>query len=295
MRHAGQVEVTTERLTAYLEGEVTPSEAAKIEAEIRESPVTERRLESLRRIRDVLCQSMPEHRDLDLVPSLRQALATPTLRVTPMKSNAWRVSRGWATAAAGGILVIGLSGAYRYLSTDAQERRASSNTAPGPKAEEFRAKSGSSLVARPSRWAGVRVFHATRTRQPEPLKDTVSTEDGLLFSYTNLGNNPFDYLAIFAVDARQNVRWFYPAYDQPGTDPASISIKRGLANVPLPDLIHLDWIPGPIAIHALFSHRPLHVLEVEARIEQAGSPQATRKALDVSDTLDQVTTTELVP
>jgi hypothetical protein len=127
------------------------------------------------------------------------------------------------------------------------------------------------------------------------LTGTASIEDGLLFSYTNLGNNPFVYLAIFAVDGRKNVRWFYPAYEIPGTNPASISIKRGLADVPLPDLVHQDWAPGPIAIHALFSYEPLHVQEVEALLEHVGSQQATREPLNVSGTLDQVTTAELVP
>jgi len=135
----------------------------------------------------------------------------------------------------------------------------------------------------------------TPTSKPEPLTGPVSTTDGFLFSYTNLGNNPFNYLVIFAVDARKNVRWFYPAYEQLGTNPTSIPIKQGLADVPLPDLIHQDWAPGPIVFHALFSSRPLHVLEVEARVEQAGSVQATREPLYVSDTWDQVTTTELVP
>jgi hypothetical protein len=100
---------------------------------------------------------------------------------------------------------------------------------------------------------------------------------------------------IFAVDAGRSVHWFYPAYERAGTNPASIPIKQGLADVPLPDLIHQDWSPGPLAIHALFSSQPLSVLEVEARIEQASSVLATREPLNVSDTLDQVTITELVP
>ncbi|HMA91398.1 MAG TPA: hypothetical protein VKP30_01880 [Polyangiaceae bacterium] len=116
-----------------------------------------------------------------------------------------------------------------------------------------------------------------------------------MFSYTNLGSSPFEYLVIFSVDAHKNVRWFYPAYEQPGTNPASIAIKHDLADVPLPDLIHQDWAPGPIAIHALFSSRPLHVLEVEAWIEHAGSMQALREPLNVSGAYDQVTTTELAP
>jgi len=295
MTHAGRGEVTTERLTAYLEGEVTPSEVARIEAEIRESPTAKRRLENLRRIRDVLCQSTPEHRDLDLVPSLRHALVSPAPLAAPTRSRAWQVSRGWGAAAAGGILVLGLSWVYRHPRSNFAERGTSSSPTPGLGVEEFRAKSGRSVVAGPSRWAGVRAFRVIRTGQPEPLTETVPTDASLLFYYTNLGNNPFDFLVIFAVDAHQNVRWFYPAYEQPGVNPASISIKRGLANVPLPDLIHLDWAPGPIVIHALFSHLPLHVLEVEARIEQLGSQQAMREPLKLSDTLDQVTLTELVP
>jgi len=293
MKHRSRAEVTTEMLTAYLEGEVTRSEASKIEAELLESPGTRRRLARLRNIRDALCQSTPEFSDLDLVPSLHEALARPAPRATPRRAEAWRVARWWA-AAAGVILALGLSWVYRHPAKLFAESGASPGAALAFGGEEFRTKSANSLAAAPSRWAGVRVFRLTTNGKPEPLTGPVSTADGFLFSYTNLGNNPFDYLVIFAVDARKNVRWFYPAYEQPGTNPTSIPIKQGLADVPLPDLIHQDWTPGTVAIHALFSSRPLHVLEVEARIEQAGSVQATREPLSVSDTLDQVTTIELV-
>ena len=293
MKHKSRAEITTEMLTAYLEGEVTRSEASKIEAELHESPGTRRRLTSLRNIRDALNQSMPEFNDLDLVPSLREALARPAPRATSRRAEPGQVARWWA--AAGVILALGLSWVYRHPAKLFAESGASPGAALAFGGEEFRTKSANSLAAAPSRWAGVRVFRVTPNGKPEPLTGPVSTADGFLFSYTNLGNKPFDYLVIFAVDVRKNVRWFYPAYEQPGTNPTSIPIKQVLADVPLPDLIHQDWTPGPVAIHALFSSRPLHVLEVEARIEQAGSVQATREPLNVSDTLDQVTTIELVP
>lgn len=295
MSHSGRTEITTETLTAYLEGDVTPTEASRIEAELRESPMLKRRLMSLRNIRDALSQSMPEHRDLDLVPALRQALAAPAAAATKRRAAAWMGAQWWAAAAAGGILIIGGSWIYRSQSNKFAQNVTSQSTAAEPELEEFRVKSGGLDIVTPSRWAGVRVYRVAPAGKPERLTGTLSTEDGLLFSYTNLGSSPFDYLVIFSVDAHKNVRWFYPAYEQPGTNPPSISIKHDLADVPLPDLINQDWAPGPIAIHALFSSRPLHVLEVEAWIEHAGSVQAIREPLKVSGAFDQVTTTELAP
>jgi hypothetical protein len=36
--------------------------------------------------------------------------------------------------------------------------------------------------------------------------------------------------------------------------------------VELRELIHPQWAPGAVAVHALFTHGPLHVREVEAHL-----------------------------
>jgi hypothetical protein len=99
----------------------------------------------------------------------------------------------------------------------------------------------------------------------------MARNDELLFSYTNLGAQPFDYLMIFAKDADAEVRWFYPAYESAAENPLSIAIARGRANVPLGELVQQEVADGPLALYALFTTRPLSVLEVEAWLKQRGS------------------------
>jgi hypothetical protein len=91
-----------------------------------------------------------------------------------------------------------------------------------------------------------------------------------LFSYTNLGPHPFDYLMIFATDASAEVRWFYPAWESAADNPQSIAITRGGANVPLGELVQQDAAEGPLSLYALFTARPLSVKEVEAWLKQHG-------------------------
>jgi hypothetical protein len=71
---------------------------------------------------------------------------------------------------------------------------------------------------------------------------------------------------IFGVDAAGEVRWFHSAYERAGANPAAIPAARGEANVPLAEVIHQDFAPGPLAIYGLFTMQPLRVLEVEALV-----------------------------
>jgi hypothetical protein len=130
----------------------------------------------------------------------------------------------------------------------------------------MRAKSaGAGAAGAPERWAGISAYRVAGGRAPERLGGRISPDDGLLFTYTNLGPRPFTHLMIFAVDASGQVRWFHPAYQEAGTNPASIPIQTN-ANVPLAEVVSHPFAPGPAVVHALFSRRPVHVREVEAWI-----------------------------
>jgi len=96
---------------------------------------------------------------------------------------------------------------------------------------------------------------------------------------------------IFAVDGSGQVRWFYPAYQQAGTNPASISIQAN-ANVPLAEVVRHPFAAGPAAFQALFSRRPLHVEEVEAWL--ARQPPAN-SALPWPETYRQIVMTSVDP
>jgi hypothetical protein len=259
-------------LAAYLDGQATPEATAAIERELAVSAESRRQVEQLRAIRGALGGPIPELESVDLVPLVRLSILSNELGEPSPEPSGWvrrlrnrmassfrslvtgrpRMLRWGALAAAIACIPLGVG----FL----RGRR---------EAEEFRVKGDAPREPDGTdrdRWSGVDAFHVGSVLSGEPrrLGDRLPRGDGLLFSYSNLGPQPFAYLMIFAVDAQGSVRWFHPAYEREGTDPASIPITKGEANVPLPELIHHDWPPGALSIHVLFSRKPLRVSQVEA-------------------------------
>ena len=135
---------------------------------------------------------------------------------------------------------------------------------------EFRAKSAAPTRTSPGRWAGIQAYYVAAGSAPQRLASQhLPADAGLLFSYTNIGPRPFEFLMIFVTDARGETRWCYPAYEHAGTNPGAIRIRAGAADVPLDALSHLDVAPGPATLHALFMRRSLRVLDVEAWLDEA--------------------------
>src|SRR5262245_54158409 len=229
-----------ESLAAYLEGEVTASESAALEAQLAEMPAARRRLAQLRDTRDALGAPIPELEGIDLAPAVGRALRAPA--AAPRQRG-----RFWAGFLTAGALAAAM-GAVALWPRSSDEFRPKSASADGDRAGEG------------DRWAGVQVYRVDGSGEPQRLGDRVSAREGLLFSYTNLGPQPFEWLMIFAVDGRGEVRWFYPAYESPGTNPASIGIKPGEAEVALSDAVYHDLAAGPLVLYGVFSHRPLRVL-----------------------------------
>jgi hypothetical protein len=261
-------------LAAYLEGEVTPSEASAIEAELAESPGTRRRLARLREIGEALATPIAEIEQVDLVVPWRRVAADPS-RLPRSPWARWRRLPGMLAVAAAiaAVAVVAL-----------RPPSATERPPTGPSVDEFRAKSAAPGNNR-ERWSGIRVYRVDATGEARRLGDRLRATDGLLFSYTNLGPAPLEHLMVFGVDAEGAVRWFYPAYDREGENPESISIKRGEADVPLPDVIRHDLAPGPLAIHAVFSDRALRVLEIEALLRDHRDPMAP---LPLGDAVEHV-------
>ena len=257
-------------LAAYLEGEVTPSEAAAVERLQAASVAARNHLAELRSIRDVLAEPSAATRAVDLVPSLARALEAPRRAAGARRSS---LGRGLAAAASIAVVVAGVGPASRDAG--------------------FRAKSAARRQR--ARALGRHPDLSSGPGQPATACDgsNLRRRDGLLFSYTNLGARPFSHLMIFGIDARGEVRWFHPAYEQPGVNPGSIPVRRGDADVTLAEVVHHDLPPGPLAVHALFTARPLPVLEVEAAVRQARRRCGRTAALPES--ADQVRIVEVTP
>jgi hypothetical protein len=243
--------LSTRHLAAYLQGEVTASEAGSIETELRDNAGTRKRLAELQHIRDVLSAPVPELAQLDLVARVQTALAQPSR----------------ASSTRGRVLMRSLAAAAALVAVAVMLRDVSQH---GSSASEFRAKSSGSAVAASRRWAGIQVHRIDAAGKSERADEQLTAQDDLVFSYANLGPAPFDYLMIFAVDASGKVYWFYPAYERQDTDPPAVAIQKSASEAPLPDLIHHDFAYGPLSIYGLFARHPLRVSQVEAWLGEHG-------------------------
>ncbi len=243
LRPRRTLESTT--LAAYLENEVTASEAAAIEAELAVNPEARRRLEQLRRIRDAMTAPVPELDDVDLVAGIRAKAQLPV----PRHSRLGRWFAGAAIAAVFGVAIVVAS-------------------TKGERVAEFRAKSAGGPHD-PARWSGIQVYRIASSGAPELVARQLHRNDGLLFSYSNLGPQPFAHLMIVAVAADGRIFWFHPAYQHAGTNPISIDIAAGEAAALLGEVIHHDFAPGHLGIYGIFTQEPLRVLQVERWLRQA--------------------------
>jgi len=246
MKQGHDPRIGTETLAAYLEGELTQSETVRLAEDLREDTEAQRRLEQIRRISDVLRRQDNELEGLDLVLGVRQALLDPP-------TSAWKHPARWL--AAGGLAAaagVALFVALRPPTVDISE---------------FQARSAGTHAAAATRWAGVKIYRSRAGAEPELLQGRLSRGDGLMFAYTNLGAQPFDYLMLFAQGASGQIHWFYPAYEQLGENPQSIEIEHGTADAMLAQVVRHQYTPGPLLVYALFSRKPLSVLQVEEWLE----------------------------
>src|SRR5262249_46215534 len=74
-----------ESLAAYLEGEVTASEAAALEAQLAETPSARRRLDHLRDTRDALGAPIPDLEGTARPPAVDRALRAPPPAPAPRR------------------------------------------------------------------------------------------------------------------------------------------------------------------------------------------------------------------
>ena len=101
------------------------------------------------------------------------------------------------------------------------------------------------------------------------IEGTLMQGDGLAFSYTNPQEPGYAFLMVFAVDANRDVSWFWPAWQEPHTNPAAKEISEG-GSFELPEAVFHDFAVGDLEIVGLFLKAPLHVKDVEAVIEEKG-------------------------
>jgi len=245
-----------ERLTGrdvveLAEGTVTVAEVAQLEASLARFPAARQQLERVRAVTAHL-GDVSAIEDVDLLPELRRRLANGRGSQPGTRRMHWWSPRVFAVAAAAAVLAV-------VLPTVLLRPR---QTVTGPE-NEYRAKSALPVYDARSRWIAVNAFRLSGEAAPEPLHDVLHKDDGLLFSYTNLGPEPFSYLMIFGIDEGRHVYWYYPAFLDARDNPKGTEIEKGGSRVGLQEVIAHPYREGMLRLFGLFSDRALSVSDIE--------------------------------
>ncbi len=230
-------------MASYLLGEVTRSQAEEIEEHLSYCGICKKELGNLRETVGRIGKSF-EPEDRDHLPEIRRRIEAGDEAYKPSR-------RRWPVVAASGAVLLALATAVFFL------------LRPGAQDDEFQVKSDITQIMEQDRWVGIRAFSAGESGAPAALGDRLYKSDYLIFAYTNLGGEPYEYLMIFAVDEAGRVYWFHPAYSQEGEDPASIRISKGADGVELKEKIRHEFSGGRLWIYGLFTNQPLRVSAVE--------------------------------
>jgi hypothetical protein len=270
-------EPPSERLLAYLDGQLEPAEARAMAAYLENSARGRQRVEELRAMTDTLAELDPILADLDLVADVRAAVASEQVTTRPGR---WR----WGVAALAACLAVAL---VAPLLVGLQERGSGSAVPNQVDELGFRSKGVADTEARKAnRWLGIQLFRVRGKEPPVRVDRRLRRDDGLLVAYTNLGPQPYTHLMVFAVDATGRVHWLYPAFERAGDDPQAIPIEGGAAAVELPDLIRHPFAKGTLVLQALFLRRPAQVSQIEGLLRdgvqqrEPGDEAAGRLPLD---------------
>lgn len=117
------------------------------------------------------------------------------------------------------------------------------------------------------------IFTVTAGTRSAPVSDSIAPGVELGFAYRNPRQWP--YLLLFALDAERRVYWFYPAWTDPQANPAAVPIDKRPGLHELGEAIAHDFRGPTLALHALFSDRPLTVRAIEAALRrEARAPEA---------------------
>lgn len=233
---------TSEELARLLDGELTENRAADLRGHAATCPACAAELEAhgalLARLRAPV-PGVPSPGALAAVMArLDEAPpAAPARRRLPRA--AWA---GGLAAAAAALLLVALPRAER----DAGD------FAPRGAAVAWASKVGVEL------WA-------LDGQRPRRLGegDAVAPGDGLVASYSNLDQAPA-WLLAFAVDARGEVHWLYPAWTDAASDPASARLEGATVQRALADAVVLEGVPeGPLRLVTVLSPGPHRVSEIE--------------------------------
>jgi hypothetical protein len=121
--------------------------------------------------------------------------------------------------------------------------------------------------------------------RPLPAGDSLKSGDELAFAYENGAGRR--RLAIFGVDERHRVYWFFPAWTREADDPVAIPIATDSGRHELPEAIRHTFEGTHLEIRSVFLDDPLSVRQIEGLLERDGNgplpiPGAVERSLSLA-------------
>lgn len=264
--------ISPKDLASYLVGEVTRSQAEAVDEHLSSCGVCRKEMEDLREMVERIGRQDGQAEERDHLPDIRRRIERGDAGQIPGR-------RRWPFVAAGGAVVVAIVITVilvlQAVKTD----------------DEFRVKSDQPPATEQDRWAGIQAFSVGAADTPAALEAVHRKSDFLIFTYTNLGESPYDFLMIFAVDGQGRVYWFHPAYTQTGEDPLSIRISKGAERIELKEKVRHDFPEGRLWIYGLFTRKPMKV----SSIEQIMKTTAPGARIPLQGSAQQILVTEVEP
>lgn len=241
-----------------LDGEATENRATELRAHATACSACARQLESERRLLQDLAAPVPV--SANAVANVMRRLAQAESR-TPLRVG--HSARTWALA--GGVLAA--AAVVLVLVLPAQPKR----DLDGP---VFSARGSG-----PSSWAqkvGMELWTLEETPRKIANASVLDVGKPIVGSYHNLDKAPAFALA-FALDARGDVHWIYPGFEDARTDPQAVRLEPLQVHRALPDSVVLDALaPGPIQLVTIVSVQPLRVSRIESLPAAQRNPASLR-------------------
>jgi hypothetical protein len=235
---------------SLIDGEATENRAAELRAHAGDCSRCAQELAMQRQlVRDLAAP----------VPVSSDAVAAVMRRLEKAERPARRLGwRGWALT--GGALAVAAVMAFLIVPSTGIDRgmfSARGHRVPWPQK------------------VGVEVWAIESSPRKLEAGSVLSPATPMVASYHNV-DTAAAYLLVFALDARGEIRWAYPGFEDAESDPASVRLEPLQMNKVLPDSVLLDGLPaGPLDLVTVISREPLRV----SRIESLSGPERSVASL----------------
>jgi hypothetical protein len=230
-----------EELLRLLDGEITENRSSQLRSHLVDCRHCAQELEAQKQLTARLGAPI----DGTPAPGAAQAIlrrldSAVASRPRPPASRWWVLGAG-GLAAAAAVALVALPRAARD---------------PG----EFRPRGAT--VARINR-VGIELWALETAPRKLASGAPVAPSTAFVASYSNIDTAAAHLLA-FGVDARGEVHWLYPAFDDSRADPPAVRLEPLHVQQALPDSVVLEDVPvGPLRVVSIISRGPLHVSSIE--------------------------------